>query len=203
MKIKLVASIFDYLRTINSLPLSGEGLEPAPYLIRGWGLNLKKLINLTKYSPPSQPSPFMGKELEFKYLIKKRMKINLFESIFSFPSSNPLPLRRGRAKVGVKACVGADMSIAPQHPHPNLHPLRVKEREFKYLITKRIKINLFVLIFNFSSSHHPLPLRRGRARVGVKACVGADMSIAPQHPHPNLPPFRGKQYLLSHQSGKP
>ena len=118
MKIKLVASIFDYLRTTNSLPLSGEGLgwaegngglnawhplplsgeglEPAPYLIRGWGLNLKKFINLTKYSPPSQPSPFMGKELEFKYLIKKRMKINLFTSIFSFPSShNPLPPPQG------------------------------------------------------------------------------------------------------------
>ena len=138
MKIKLVASIFDYLRTTNPLPLSGGGLEPAPYLIRGWGLNLKKFINLTKYSPPSQPFPFMGRELEFKYLIKKRMKINLFISIFSFPLT-----------------------------------------------------------------HNPLPLRRGRARVGVKAGVGVDMSIAPQHPHPNLPPFRGKEYLLSPKSGKP
>ena len=63
MKIKLVASIFDYLRTTNPLPISGGGL--------GWRLNLKTYINLTKYSPPSQPSPFMGKELEFKYLIKK------------------------------------------------------------------------------------------------------------------------------------
>ena len=152
MKIKLVASIFDYLRTTNPLPISGGGLgwaegngglnawHPLPLSGGGlgWRLNLKTYINLTKYSPPSQPFPFMGRELEFKYLIKKRMKINLFESIFSFPSS-----------------------------------------------------------------HNPLPLRRGRARAGVKAGVGVDMPIAPQHPHPNLPPFRGKEYLLSHQSGKP
>ena len=131
------------------------------------------------------------------------MKINLFESIFSFPSShNPLPLRRGRARVGVDAGVGVDMPIAPQHPHPNLPPFRGKELEFKYLIKKRMKINLFESIFSFPSSHNPLPLRRGRAKVGVDAGVGVDMSIAPQHPHPNLPPFRGKEYLLSHKSGK-
>ena len=138
MKIKLVASIFDYLRTTNPLPISGGGLEPAPYLIRGWGLNLKTYINLTKYSPPSQPSPFMGKELEFKYLITKRIKINSFISIFSFPSSHhPLPLRRGRAKAGVKAGAGVDMSIAPQHPHPNLPPFRVKEYLLSHKSGKR------------------------------------------------------------------
>ena len=73
----------------------------------------------------------MGKELEFKYLIKKRMKIKLFISIFSFPPShNSLPLRRGRARVGVDAGVGVDanveVDIAPEHPYPNLPPFSRK-----------------------------------------------------------------------------
>ena len=64
----------------------------------------------------------------------------------------------------------------------------------------RTKIKLLVLIFGALRTTNSLPLRRGRARVGVDARVGlkvgAAVDITPQHPHPNLPPFSGKGFYL-------
>lgn len=57
-------------------------------------------------------------------------------------------------------------------------------------------ISLAISIFSFPFTRNFLPLAVGGLGWGL------NLPLLNAHPHPNLSPFKGKEYLKPHQSGK-